>query len=196
MTKLDFILALNERLSGLPREEVRERISFYSEMIEDRMEEGLSEEEAVAAVGSVEEIAAQITADISLPKQQAVPKARIKTWEIVLLAVGAPLWLSLLIAALSVVISVYAVLWSLIVSLWAVFAALVGCALGGIAAGIGFAVAGSAGVAMALMGAGLVCGGLSVFAFAGSLAVTRGMIWLTGKAALWVKNRFVRKGEV
>lgn len=39
MTKLQFLMALHEKLSGLPREE--ERLSFYSEMIEDRMEEGL-----------------------------------------------------------------------------------------------------------------------------------------------------------
>ena len=51
MTKLKFLLLLNERLSHLPSKEVEERLAFYSEMIEDRMEEGLSEEEAVSEVG-------------------------------------------------------------------------------------------------------------------------------------------------
>ena len=55
MTKLDFLFALQSRLEGLPKDEVRERIGFYAEMIEDRMEEGMPEEAAVAAVGSVEE---------------------------------------------------------------------------------------------------------------------------------------------
>jgi len=64
MTKLNFLIALNEKLSGLPREEAEERLRFYSEMIEDRMEEGLTEEEAVAAVGYIVEIAAHITADL------------------------------------------------------------------------------------------------------------------------------------
>jgi uncharacterized membrane protein len=41
MTKLQFLMALHEKMSGLPREEVEERLEFYSEMIEDRMEEGL-----------------------------------------------------------------------------------------------------------------------------------------------------------
>ena len=63
MTKLKFLLALNERLSSLPRTEVEERLGFYSEMIEDRMEEGLSEEESVACIGSVDEIAAQILSE-------------------------------------------------------------------------------------------------------------------------------------
>ena len=53
MTKLQFLLALHDKLTGLPRDEVEERLNFYSEMIEDRMEDGLSEEEAVAAIGSV-----------------------------------------------------------------------------------------------------------------------------------------------
>ena len=60
MTKTEFVLELTSKLSLLPWEEVEDRISFYVEMIDDRMEDGLSEEEAVAAVGSVDEIAAQI----------------------------------------------------------------------------------------------------------------------------------------
>lgn len=55
-----FLSELRNRLFGLPGEEIEERLSFYNEMINDRMEEGLSEEEAVAAIGPVEEIAEQI----------------------------------------------------------------------------------------------------------------------------------------
>ena len=69
MTKLEFILALNEKLSAYPKAEVQQRLSFYSEMIEDRMEDGLSEEEAVAAVGDVAHIAAEIAAE--LPPEEA-----------------------------------------------------------------------------------------------------------------------------
>ena len=43
MKKLEFILALRNRLSCLPQDEVDERLAFYSEMIDDSMEEGLSE---------------------------------------------------------------------------------------------------------------------------------------------------------
>ena len=46
MTKLSFLFSLREKLSALPTEEAEERLRSYSEMIEDRMEEGLSEEEA------------------------------------------------------------------------------------------------------------------------------------------------------
>ena len=68
MTKLRFLLLLQDRLSGLPQDDVEERLNFYSEMIDDRIEDGLSGEEAVAEIGLVEEIVAQIKADIPLSK--------------------------------------------------------------------------------------------------------------------------------
>ena len=65
MTKLSFLQALHNKLTGLPQREIEERLHFYCEAIEDRMEEGLSEEEAVSEMGSIAEIAAQIAQDIS-----------------------------------------------------------------------------------------------------------------------------------
>lgn len=193
MTKLDFILALNERLAGLPREEVRERISFYAEMIEDRIEEGLSEEEAVAAVGSVEEIARQIASEIAPAPPQTKPGRRINAWEIVLLAVGAPIWLSLLIAAFAVVLSLYVTLWAVVISLWAVPVSLAACGLAGVIFGIGFALTGKGTAAMAMLGAGLLCGGLAVFGFWSCAAAAKGAALLTRSTALWVKNRFAAR---
>ena len=66
MNKIDFLLLLHDKLSALPAEEVEEGLNFYSEMIEDRIDEGMTEEEAVASVGSVDEIAAQIAADYTV----------------------------------------------------------------------------------------------------------------------------------
>ena len=60
MKKSEFIEALRGRLQGIPREDLEERLAFYEEMIDDRIEDGLSEEEALAAVGSVESVAEAI----------------------------------------------------------------------------------------------------------------------------------------
>ena len=189
MTKLQFLLSLHQKLSSLPRDEAEERLSFYSEMIEDRMEEGLSEAEAVAAVGTVEEIAAQITGDI--PRQ--TPKRQLKTWEVVLLAAGSPVWFSLLVAAFAVVFSLYVVLWSIIISFWAVFVSLAACALAGVTAGAVFTANGNIPSGLALIGAGAVCAGLSIFFFIGCRAATQGAVLLTQKITLWLKNRFTKK---
>lgn len=199
MNKTEFTLALCEKLSFLPWEETQERATFYTEMIDDRMEEGLSEEEAVAAVGSVEEIAEQIIGEIPLAKivkEKMKSKRRLKGWEIALLVLGSPVWLSLLIAAAAVVFSLYVSLWSVIISLWAVFAALAGCSLGGVAAGVVFACTGNVFPGIAVAGAGILCAGLAVFMFLGCKAATKGILILTKKIAVWIKNGFVKKEGV
>jgi uncharacterized membrane protein len=196
MTKLDFLLALQEKLSGLPKDEVKERLHFYNESIEDRMEEGLSEEEAVAQIGSVDEIAQQIIGELpftQLAKERLLPKRQLYPWEIVLLVLGSPVWLSLATAAAAVIFSVYASLWAVLISLWAVFVALAACAPGCLFAGILYLATGHALSGFAALSCALVCAGLAIFAFFGCKAATKG-IWLaTGKCTLWFKNRFIKK---
>ena len=63
MNKTQFILEIYEKLPFLPSDDIDERISFYIEIIDDRIEDGLSEEEAVSAVGTVDEIVSHIVAD-------------------------------------------------------------------------------------------------------------------------------------
>lgn len=197
MNKQEFLVLLGKGLSGLPQSEREERLAFYSEMIEDRIEEGLSEADAVAAVGSVEEIIGQAVAEIPLTKiakERIKPKRRLKVWEIVLLAVGSPLWISLGIAAFAVVFSLYIVLWSVIIALWSVFGAFVGCAVGGIAAaGICVAYSGNLYAGIAMIGAALVCAGLAIFAFFGCRAATKGAVMLTKKMAVGIKRCFVKR---
>lgn len=183
MNKRQFLKALRKRLSGLPRAELEERLRFYSEMIEDRIEEGLSEDEALAAVGSVEEIAAQILGED--PRPAARPKK--KAWEITLLILGFPLWFPLLVAAFAVVLSLYVSLWAVIISLWAVFAALAVCALALLIGGIVSAFGAMISLGIALVGGSLVCAGLSIFLFFGCKALTKGTCVLTKK--LFQKRR-------
>lgn len=196
MTKQEFLDSLRARLSGLPRQELEERLAFYGEMIDDRIEEGRTEEEAVLDIGSADEISAQIIKDIPLTKiakERLKPKRSIKTWEIVLLAVGSPIWLSLAIAALAVILSLYVVLWSVIISVWSVFASLVACAFGITAAGVVLAVSSNSLSGFAMVGAGLVLAGLSVFLFFGCKAATKGIVLLTKAIALGIKKSFVGK---
>lgn len=200
MSKQEFLEQLRRGLaglSGLSQDDIEERLTFYSEMIDDRMEEGLSEQDAVSGIGSVDTIISQIVADIPLTKlvkEKITPKKRLKAWEIVLLVLGSPIWLSLLIAAFAVILSFYIVLWSVIISLWAAFGSVAACAVSNIAVGIGFALTGSlAGIAMA--GAGIVCAGLSIFLFYGCKATTKGILLLTKKIAFGIKNCFINKEE-
>ena len=192
MTKYEFVMTLTHRLSHLPREAVEERVNFYIESIEDRIEDGVPEEEAVAAVGSPEEIAAQIMGELPRPAFE-VPrkeqKRRLSAVETVLLILGAPIWLSLLIAAVAVVLSVYISLGGVIISLWAIFASFVGCAFGGIVGGAFLAFTnGASGVF--LIGAGIFCAGASVLLFHGCKAATKGTAWL----CVYPVKKLLRKG--
>ena len=60
MTKQEFLTALERALSKLPHAEVQQAIAFYDEAISDRVEDGMSEDDAVASLGDVDEIARQI----------------------------------------------------------------------------------------------------------------------------------------
>ena len=196
MRKQEFLDALQRRLSGLPRADVDERLAFWSEMIDDRIEEGVGEEEAVRDIGSVEEIAAQIIRETSLAriaKERIKPKRRLRAWEIVLLVLGSPIWFSLAVAAFSVILSLYAVLWALIVSLWAVFVSLAACAIAGVFAGVLFAFRGYELAGIAMVGASVVCAGLAILLFFGSFAATKGSARLTKKIAFGIKKCFVKQ---
>ncbi len=198
MNKQAFLTTLKEKLSGLPQSDVNERLNFYSEMIDDRMEDGLSEEQAVSAIGVVDDIAAQIISEtplIRIVKEKITPKKRLRVWEIVLLVLGSPIWLSLLIAILAIIISLYVSLWSVVISLWAAFASVVAGALGGIASGIGLALYQNTLTGIALIGIGIVCAGVLILFFFVCNAVTKGMLLLTKKIAVWIKNFFIKREE-
>ena len=197
MNKQEFLAQLREGLSGLPQEDMEERLMFYSELLDDQMEEGLTEEEAVAAAGPVEEIVRQTISDTPLTKivkERIRPKRRLHVGEIVLLALGSPIWLSLGIAAIAVFFALYVVLWSAIVSLWAGFVSLGAGAVGGAVACAGSA-AGSGAARLALLAIGLVCAGLAIFLFFGCKAATKGVVALTKGIAVWTKNRFLRRED-
>ena len=68
MNKQEFLAELRKRLSGLPQADIEERIVFYSEMIDDRTEEGSTEEEAVSAIGFVDDVVSQIFSETPLTK--------------------------------------------------------------------------------------------------------------------------------
>ena len=196
MIKTEFLDQLKKGLLGLPEDDITRSIEFYSEMIDDRVEDGKTEQEAVADIGTVKEAVAQILSEIpmsKLIKEKAKKKRKFNAWEIVLLALGSPIWLSLIVAAFAVVISVYAVIWSVVASLWAVFAALIGCAVGGVGSGVVFICTDNLLSGIAMIGASLVCAGLSIFMFFGCKKTTKGIVILTKKIALFIKKSFVKK---
>jgi len=198
MNKKEFLAALCSGLSGLPEEDVQRTLDFYSEMIDDHMEDGMSEGEAVAAVGPVRDIVAQIFAETPLPKlvrAKVKPKHPLKAWEVVLLVLASPVWVPLLFTGILVVLACYAVLWAVIVSLYAVDLSLVLCAVAGIFGSFLYVPSGDVLPRIFLIGAGLMSAGLSVLLFFAFTKVSAWIHRLSKQALLAVKFRFVRKED-
>ena len=196
MTKQIFFAELQARLNGLPQEEIGERLRFYSEMIDDRMEEGDTEDQAVDAIGSIDDIAAQILAEyplIKIVKDKVKPNHSLKAWEIMLIILGFPVWLPLLIAAFAILLSVYIVIWSIDVSVWAADLAFALCVPGCIVMAFMYWAQGNAAAGLAALGAGLFMAGCTILLFYGSLWVTKGIVLLTRGILLGIKKSFIGK---
>ncbi len=199
MRKQEFLAELEARLFGLPQDDIVDRLTFYSEIIDDRMEEGLSEEDAVSGIGSVDEIVSQIVAEVpfsKIVKGKMKPKRALKAWEILLLALGSPIWIPLFIAAFAVIFAAYVVVWSFVVFLWAIEVSVAACSLAGIFSAFVFLIRGNVTIGIAMLGAGAFFTGLSILLFFGCKQATQYILHLTKKMAWGIKSMFVGKADV
>ncbi len=196
MTKTQFLDRLRKALHGLSEKDILGSLDYYAEMIDDRVESGMDEEAAVAALGVPEEIARAIILDLPLSKiikSKCKKKTVWRAWEIVLLILGSPLWIPLIATAAAVLLTVYAVLWVVVACLWSVDLALGALSVGCIVAGIVSAAGGAVPTAILYLGVSLVSAGLAVASFLGCLRMTVVFAKLTVKLGRWVKSLFVRK---
>ena len=195
MDKYDFLLALEARLEGLPEADRQASLDFYSEMLDDLVEGGMTETEAVASLGSPEAIAEEILLEMPLPKlvKAKMKKRRLSGLEITLLAVGFPIWLPIGIALLAVVFAIYISLWAVVISLYAANVAMAACAPTGIAAAVVLFASGKPAAALLFLGAGLALAGLSILWFLLCNLTAKGM-WKLGRLTLrGIKACFIRK---
>lgn len=196
MNKSDFLTALREKLNGVPEEDINKSLDFYEEMIDDRVEDGMSEEEAVEALGSMEEIINQILSEVSLPKlvkEKVRPKQTLKAWEVVLLVLGAPVWVPIVLALCSVVLSCYLVVWVMIISLYALDLSVAFSGLAMVVTAFVALVQGQFAVFGMMFGCGLMAVGLSILLFFGFNLVTKGILWLSKKILIGIKGLFIKK---
>lgn len=171
MTREDFLLRLTSGLAGnVPAAEAKRLVAYYDEMILDLMEDGATEEAAVAQVGHPNDLVFAAAGD--LPPRTPAPTAPQHRWGLWLLVIlGAPLWASLALAALCVLVSLDLLLWCAPLTGAAIS---VGCLLGGAIALVAtpLAVSGTLALAVVELGASLLLLGV------GTLGA-----WLTAQLA-------------
>lgn len=198
MNKQGFLAALQKQLRGLSQSDIEKSLEYYSEMIDDRMEDGVSEEEAVAAMEAPEGIARQILMDMPLPKvvkAKAKPAHPLRIWEIILLIVGSPVWVPLTLTAILLFFVCYMVIWIMIFALYAIdFSFAVGALAGFIQGGISIFTMGGI-QALFYFGGGLVSLGIAILLFFTFNILSVKLIHLSRQFVLWAKSRFVRKGD-
>lgn len=202
MNKKGFLEKLKSELNGYSPEEVDRSIAFYSEMIDDRIEDGADEEEAVASIGSIEEIVNQIKLELPLgtlirEKAKSVKEKHesgskeSRAFTIVLLILGSPVWLPVLLSVLCTVFWLYLTLWILVLTLWIVEAACVITAFASVIGGV-VALFENSVLGMLSIGIGLICGGLSILMFYAALYSVKGMVAFTKWIVKSIKLLIIR----
>ena len=200
MKKQEFLNELAAALHNLPREERYRTLSYYDELIDDRMEDGQNEEEAVSSLGDPESVAREILGEEEEETPVSTGTGR-RVWVIVLLVLGFPLWGSLLLTGLCLLLTLYILLFVPVI-------VLVGLALGFLAA----ALLGMVGTPFLVLDVGILSGGLpaglfqlgmavallglSVLSAVGLYYTTKGIVRVSKWIWRWLWRSLTKKGMV
>lgn len=196
MNKIEFINELKKRLYFLPNDEVEERISFYVEAIDDRIEDGYDEEYAVYKAGSIDDIVLEITQETPFSKilrEKVKPNKSLTPLQFTLLILGSPIWFSLLIALFVVVISLYATFLAVVISLWAVLIAFIITSVAGIILGAVYSITGKLVAGLAIISCSVTLIGLSILTYYACVYISKGAIILFKKLVLKLKAWLIKE---
>lgn len=197
MSKADFLRLLERALMQLSEEERQKNLEYYSELLDDMMEEGMTEAEATAKLGSPNQIAQSILQEMPLGKLVSTrmkPRSGWTPLAIVLAVVGSPVWVPLLLATVAIVLAVFVSIWALG---FAAVAVVIALAVAVVAAPI-FAVRAAVmtlPLGLMLLGAGLVLLGLCVLGGLMAVELCKLLWQLTVWLAHKIKGLFIRKEE-
>ncbi len=180
---------------------LKSRLLSMTNAFDDRIEDGMSEQEAVANLGEIERIAENIVTGISIPSlvkekiKTSHEKSRNKTLWFVLAICGFPVWVPLVIAFSAVILAVYVVIWSAIVTLYATLAALAVSGIGGIISGAVCCINADSATGIAVIGMSIASIGLFVMSFKPVLWITKKLIELTERFIKKIKSLFISRKE-
>ncbi len=171
MNKSKFLKKLYRKLYFFSKGERQSIVDYYSEIIDDLIENGKSEESAVYELESPEVIASNYRKQ---RKTEWIDSGKkIPTWFWVTLIAGAPIWIGLIAAIIGIVVGI-------------------SCALIGVS--VGFTVGGLVAAVYGVItiftdfAFGLSTFGTGIFLFALGLLITLGIIWLLKKIIVKIKR--------
>lgn len=196
MNKLDFLFELEKKLQPLPDQERKQALEYYFEIIDDHMDSGMDEDEAVAACGNIDDIAEKIILDTpmtKLVKQKNKTRRRMQTWEIVLLIAGFPVWFSLGVACFCVLLAISIVLWCVVMCIFVCSIACGACSFGLSVAAIVSLVTGNYLPGLFMLGCAMICAGVAILFFLLGRLCGKGVSKLHKLTFRGIKRCFIRK---
>lgn len=194
MLKNEFLKQLENRLVGIPKEDLNRTIDYYNEIISDKQEDGMSEEEAIDSLGSIDEIVKDILNEIpikKLVKEKLQLNRKLKTWEIVLLSATSIIWVPIAIVMFAVILVLYVCLWSGVISLGAASISCLASSFIAIIGSIDF-VTGNVCNGLFLIGTGIASLGIGVLLGILTFKFAKIMVIVCKKIILKIKSLFIR----
>ena len=124
MNKTQFCALLEDKLKPyLSPKEIYKTLNFFEEMIDDRIDEGLSEEEAVSQLGDINIIVDQILDEHNIGKKQTKLVWRFIPRELgfIITVLLFPAWITIFSLIASLFIVILSIIFSIVLSIIAIF---------------------------------------------------------------------------
>ena len=128
MNKTQFCALLENKLKPyLSPKEMYKTLSFFEEMIDDRIDEGLSEEEAVSQLGDINIIVDQILDEHNIEKKQTklvwrfVPRKIPTELGFIITVLLLPVWITIFALGASLFIVILSIIFSIVLTIIAIF---------------------------------------------------------------------------
>lgn len=199
MSREIFLQTLRRKLAFLPQNEIEERIAFYAEIIDERMADGMSENDAAAAAGSPDEIAQQMMCETPFKKiiSENVKSKSTKNWnprKTALILLTIPLWAPLAFALTIFTGAIFFSIWIIAFALMFAAALCLFSFILSIPQSIEFFKEGATAAGIFILGEGLCGTGLAILVLSFSDSIISKTKELSNKLVLKVKS-FVAKKE-
>lgn len=119
MNKKEFLESLGRLLKSLGKSEREKSLSYYNEIIDDYMEDGYTEQQAVEQIGNPGLIAQEILEEQRTQTKEPMSRG-MKGLIAVLLVLGFPVWGSLVLAGFCIVLSAVLLVLSAYIVIWCI----------------------------------------------------------------------------
>lgn len=200
MKKEEFLKKLKEELENANINNTNDIIEYYEEIIDDKIEEGITEKEAVSSIGSIDTIIKNELLDRPMTtiikekvkdKKEKAEKNGTKPLLIALIILGIPVWVPLLIGLIGIIIGILCSVFGIIIAL---FASILGIGIASIACLFTCIVSiftNSGHITLMVFSVGLILAGLVMLLIPFSALITKGIINIIKTLIKGIKKIFV-----